>query len=226
MRRPIDKGAIYVAYGEAAVAQFRIARQHLGRVHPYWAVAYLSDKRLKCKRGIPPSMWLAHKDTGGGVRDIKLQMDLLSPFEYTVYFDADTRVRYPILAGWDMLRDGWDMLVAPTRGQYKMLLGHIDSLGNAPGEAQTTIDEVGGRPFLALQGGAMWFHKSERVHRFFEVWREEWQRWQGQDQAALMRALHRYPIKLWLLSRDWNGGSLMGHYHAHARRTGLVGGIN
>ena len=221
MRRPIDKGAIYVAYGEAAVAQFRIARQHLGRVHPYWAVAYLSDKRLKCKRGIPPSMWLAHKDTGGGVRDIKLQMDLLSPFEYTVYFDADTRVRYPILAGWDMLRDGWDMLVAPTRGQYKMLLGHIDSLGNAPGEAQTTIDEVGGRPFLALQGGAMWFHKSERVHRFFEIWREEWLRFRDRDQGALLRALERRPVRMWLLGRPFNGGAVVAHHFGQAAGRGI-----
>jgi hypothetical protein len=117
------------------------------------------------------------------------------------------------------------MLVAPTGGQADQLFKHIDVLGKV-GERAATIDEVGGEPILALQGGAMWFRKTPAVHAFFEVWREEWERWREQDQAALMRALRRSPVKLWLLSRDWNGGTLLGHYHAHARRAGMRGGIH
>ena len=124
-----------------------------------------------------------------------------------------------------MLVDGWDMLIAPTCGQEEKLFTHIDKLGK-PGERDATIEELGGTPILALQGGSMWFHRCDRVRRFFEVWREEWERWRGQDQAALMRALRRSPVKLWLLSRDWNGGTLMGHFHSHARRAGLRGAIN
>ena len=226
IKRPIDKGVVYVVYGEGAINQYRIARQHLGRVHPDWRVAYLSDARIQCRRGVPPATWLPHPDTGGGVRDIKLKVDQLVPFEYCLYMDADTRCRYSMSAGWDMLRDGWDMLLSTTFAQQHRLFGHIDTLGNAPGEKAATIEEVGGIPILALQGGAMWFHRHGPVFDFFECWREEWERWKGQDQAALMRALRRCPIKLWLLSRDWNGGSLLGHYHGHARRHGMRGGIN
>lgn len=226
----MNNGALFVAYGEPARVQCRIALNHLGRVHPDWDTVVISDKRLPCRAGVKPPMWIAHRDTGGGVRDIKLAMYDLSPFEYTVYFDADTRARYSMDAGWKMLADGWDVLMCPTAGQKERLFVHIDKLGDgynpAEGERAATIDECGGVPILALQGGAMWFRKNERVKRFFDAWREEWERWKGQDQAALMRALRRAPVRMMLLSRDWNGGSLLGHYHAHARRPGLKGGIN
>ena len=70
---------------------------------------------------------------------------------------------------------------------------------------------------LQLQGGMMFWRKNERTRAFFQAWREEWERWKGQDQAALLRALHRTPLKLWLLSNEWNGGSLIEHRYGAAR---------
>lgn len=71
----------------------------------------------------------------------------------------------------------------------------------------------------------MGFRKTPRVHRFFEVWREEWRRWGDQDQPALARAYRRCPVLMFPLGQDYNGGSLVGHYHSMARRKGLRGSI-
>jgi hypothetical protein len=71
---------------------------------------------------------------------------------------------------------------------------------------------------LQLGGGVFWFVKNERTARFFDLWREEWKRWQGQDQAALIRALQRAPLKVWCLSKMWNGGDVIAHRWGTARR--------
>jgi len=222
----MDKGVFYVAYGKAAKDQLTIALGHLRRVHPTWKVAVVSDERPVCRQGFAPPMWIQHKDTGGGVRDIKLKMYELSPFKNTLYMDVDTRLRYSIAAGWDMLADGWEMLVRPTNRIEDKVFHHIDQLANQVGERAFTLEALGGFPCISYQGGAMWFRKCERVKAFFDLWQQEWRQFAEQDQAALMRALRKVPVRIWTLSRDWNGGCLLGHYHGHARRTGLKGGIN
>ena len=225
---PSSKGVVYVAYGPEAREQCGIALRSLYKVHPGWPVAVISDEPIPAGRGIPATYWVDFPDTDPGARWAKLNVDLLSPWEWTVYWDADTRARYSMAAGWDLLALGWELMLCPTGAQEEHLFRHILALeidGKGEEEKQATIEEVGGRPILALQGGALWFQKCDAIHRFFEVWREEWKRWSNQDQAALIRAMRRAAPKTLLLSRDWNGGSLMGHYHSRARRAGLQGHV-
>lgn len=227
------RGVVYVAYGRPARDQCAIALRCLHRVHPSWPVAVISDEPMPRGGGIPATTWIQCDDVDPGARWAKLNMDLLSPWDWTVYWDADTRARYPMGAGWKFLEAGWEMCICPTAAQHQDLFRHIVRLSPEVGglpvegerEKETSITEIGGQPILALQGGAIWFRKTEAVHRFFEAWREEWKRWRNQDQAALMRALRRSPVKLWLLDRAWNGGALLGHYHTMARRPGLRGAV-
>ena len=144
---------------------------------------------------------------------LKLNLDRLSPYDPTLYLDADTRVRGDIGAPFAALADGWDLAIAPSPRQ------HSDALGNcSEPDRQATWEECGCNWLLALQGGALWFCKSEPILRLFAAWREEWARYKSKDQAALLRALWRAPVRVWLLGGDYNGGQLVSHLYGRAAR--------
>lgn len=230
----ITRGILYVAYGQAAIAQFYVALRHLGRVHN-WPIAVITDETLRPQHGCPAFEVIPFASDHAGARDAKLMMDVLSPFSQTVYMDADTRIRRSISAIWSFLDQGWEVCATPVGSKTRTgSMRHVFMDGNMidgawiiPGgleERNATVAEVGW-PFCGWQGGVMAFRKTERVHRFFEAWREEWERWRDQDQPALARAYRRSPVLMFPLAQDFNGGSLVGHYHSMARRKGLRGSI-
>jgi hypothetical protein len=98
------------------------------------------------------------------------------------------------------------MVITPSPQQDGETLWHVSEA-----ERETTFDEWGTAQVLQLQCGVMWFTLTDRVREFFNLWREEWLRWQGQDQAAFLRALNRFPLKVWLLGRPFDGGAVVGH---------------
>jgi hypothetical protein len=61
------------------------------------------------------------------------------------------------------------------------------------------------------QCGVMFVRRNERTERFFKAWHREWGRYGGEDQAAFVRALHRVPLRVWVLGRPWNGGAVIQH---------------
>jgi hypothetical protein len=139
----------------------------------------------------------------------KLNLDVLTEYEKVLYLDADTRIHGDLTIGFNFL-DGFDMAIAPSTQQDSSIFAHIGA-----DERLQTITEIGYLP-LQLQAGVMFFHR-ERCAEFFKVWRQEWLRWQEQDQAAMLRALKRYPLRIWLLGRDWNGGKLVDHLFGRCR---------
>ncbi len=143
------------------------------------------------------------RDQGG--RWAKVNLDRLSPYDLTLYIDADTRVRQDVSAAFELLADGWDVVVAHSAQQGDGWLWHV---GEA--ERNVTAREIG-LGGVQLQAGMIGFRKSDAVTRLFSAWRDEWERWQGQDQAALLRALYREPVRVWLLGRPWNGGAVIEH---------------
>jgi len=48
------------------------------------------------------------------------------------------------------------------------------------------------------------FSRNERTLAFFHSWYEEWNRFGKRDQAALLRALWKHPLKLYVLGNEWN----------------------
>lgn len=141
----------------------------------------------------------------------KCNLDTLSPFDETMYLDADTRAQNDIQAAFDILADGFDLVITPSQNQGTDVLWHV-----ASDERKATIDEIGYTP-LQLQAGVFLFRKNESTRRLFEAWRAEWLRWQDQDQAALLRALRVVPVKTWLLGRPWNGGAVIAHNFGRVR---------
>ena len=129
-----------------------------------------------------------------------------SPFDYTAYLDVDTQLYRDIGPGFDILADGWDIAIAPSQNQSDDdLLWHIGSA-----DKKLTLRTLMYTP-LQLQAGVMFVSRNSRTQELFSIWQEEWMSFQDQDQGALLRALQRVPVKLWLLGRPWNGGYIIGH---------------
>ena len=200
----VRRGVIYIAYGEAARYEAGESIESLRRWHPLLPISVIGEPVAGAKR-IP----FGQCDKGG--RWAKVNLYDLSPYEQTLYIDADTRVHQFLDAGFDMLADGWDMVITASGHQGSDMLWHLDEE-----DREATLREVG--PMLQLQGGLFWFARNERIKRFFEAWRTEWLRFQGQDQGALLRALYRSPLRVWLLGRPWNGGAVVGHRFGFARK--------
>jgi len=199
----IDCGVVYIAYGWRAVKEAGYSIATL-RQHNDLPVTVIGER----VQGAEHVEFDGHNSMG---RWAKCNLDRLTPYAHTLYLDADTRIHGNVSAGFTLLQD-WDVAMAPSTVQGDGILWHVSEE-----EREATYAELG-RHLLQLQGGMMFWRKNERTAAFFQAWREEWERWRGQDQAALLRALHRTPLRLWLLSNEWNGGSLIEHRYGAARR--------
>ncbi len=205
----ISRGVVYVAYGHPArlAAQESIAslREHNQQrismeVQAVGEFVEGADFQTACER----------RDRGG--RWAKVNLDTLSLFDDTLYLDADTRVCGSVMGLFDMLADGWEMVIAPSMYQGSDCLWHVDDA-----EREATFALYACEPLLQLQAGVMAFRKGERVSEFFEAWRREWLHFNNQDQAALLRALYHVPLRVWLLGRPWNGGTVVEHLFGRAK---------
>ena len=205
------RGAVYVAYGEAAKCEAVASIASL-REHNDLPVFCISDIKLDieidgCCIGFPG---------GKGARWAKLQAEaFVQDWDQFVYIDADTRIRTDITAGFDILDDGWDIAMTPSANQDDDAFWHIGD-----DEMSAMINEIGNPYPLQLQCGMMFVKRNERTEELYAAWRDEWLRWRDQDQAAFIRALHQCPVRLWLLGRPWNGGAVIAHRFGAIRGRG------
>lgn len=199
----MTRGVVYIAYGWRAVKEAGYSIKTL-RQHNDLPVTVIGER-------VDGSRQIDFDDRGSAGRWAKCNLDKLTPYERTLYLDADTRVHGAVDKGYNILGAVFDIAISPSRVQGDGILWHVSDE-----EREATYAELG-RHLLQLQGGMMFWRKNERTRAFFQAWREEWERWKGQDQAALLRALHRTPLRLWLLSNEWNGGSLIEHRYGAAR---------
>jgi len=213
----MTRGVLYVAYGEQARAQVRLSAKTLVDTNPALPLRVVSDRAFEPQRGFPPLRVILHRDTDPGARLVKLHANILSPWDLTLYLDADTRVLADISYPFELLEAGWEMAMCPTLYQGTEAHGHVNE-----SEREATFAEVGTHAQV-LQGGVIYFRKCEAVSELFKAWRLEWRRWEDQDQAALVRALVRHPVKLRTLDRQYNDaqGQRIRHYCGFARRRGL-----
>lgn len=182
---------MYIAYGPKAKKECELSIKSLKQRSPRLPITVIDESKFS--------------DPGPGARWAKLNMDQLVEYDNILYLDADTRVLGDLSAGFEILND-WDLAIAPSKNQGGAIFAHIRN----EAEKQTTLDEIGNPWPLQLQAGVMFVNRLRCAGLFVE-WRKQWQRYKDQDQAALLRALDICPVKLWLLGRDWNGGSLVEH---------------
>lgn len=193
-------GVLYVAYGDKAGNEARLSINSLQNHHP-WPVAHIGTKQIKGSR----LLFNEDPTTGTPGRWAKVNLDRFSPFDLTLFLDADTRIYGNLQIGFDALKLGWDMVMVASRPQGHELFDHLSE-----SERVCRLSELPPDP-LQFNTGVIWFRKSERVKRLFYHWRLEWDRWRDKDQGALLGALERSPVRLLLLGWPFNGGAVIGH---------------
>jgi hypothetical protein len=212
-------GLLYMSFGQRAASEIRKSMASLRNVGLKIPVCVVGDTPV---RGAQFIEWEGENPFDGSQRKnfqfragrVKPFLYGLTPFERTLYIDADTEFMSDILNGFEFL-DQYDMALAEE-------LLSVGQLYNKPlagweiniKERDATIAELGGDPNTKfLNSGVVFFRKCDPVEALFEAWGRQWLRWkQWDEQLSLMRALHECPVNYKALPVDWN------HPHRHKAR--------
>lgn len=214
-------GIVYMAWGDKALKAIKKSLstlRHLGYSYP---VAVVGD------------FWREENWTQGGGCNIPCSIDPfdvskarnfqfragrvkprlcdLTPFDYNLYIDADTKFIKPICKGFELLND-YDLVATEETLSLndlynKKLAGWELNLL----ERETTIIELGGdgdQKFI--NSGVLFFRKNNKTLKLFADWYNEWMRFQEWDeQLALMRAIYNNKdLKVKRLPVEWNSPHL------------------
>lgn len=184
-------GLVFVTCGEKALQQYRFAADALKQSQNVYPVQTIGRDYAA-----------ANKHAS---RHAKTSLFDSAQFDRFLYLDADTRPRESLQPLFDILSDGWDIVMSFSGNQEADAFWHVDER-----ERDKTLEEIGVLP-LQLQCGIMAVCKNERTKALFERWHSEWMRYSGEDQAAFIRALYQAPVRIWLMGQPWNGGAAIGH---------------
>ena len=181
-----DKWGVYwVAVGKKAEESQRASlhelRSHMGMYGWDWGTNHETHEDRNNWNASQVSRWN------------KLQA-LSWPWEKILYIDADAFARTSLKVGFKILEDGFDMVICPSLRQSSDWCWHVGD------EERLSMAHL--RPSCAFQGGLFWVQNTVKMQLFFSVWQEEWLKFEGQDQGALLRAAQRTPLKIWLLSQE------------------------
>jgi len=201
------KGVIWVALGARAEAEAARSTKGLLKHNRYLPTKVLTKINFHLPEGIATKDQQAHW--------AKVCADLWTPYSQTLLLDADTRVKGDVSVGFQMLNKGWELVLVP-------------SLPPKPGEVfwhlsgeerEHTLEQLGTWQHTMFNTGVLYFNNTERVHRLFECWRNEWLRFKDRDQGAFLRCLRRCPVHLWLLGYPYNSlrGEVVTHLFGRAR---------
>jgi len=216
-----QRGVYYVAYGDparqCANASILSFKQHL----PDIPIALVSDKPLG-----PEDVFIQHQDEDIGGRTAKVQIYDLAPadWSYIAYLDADTEIIASTDFLWRVIEDGWDMVICknPARFHIASQMRRSDNVD----ECDRTFKLLGTDQIIQLNGGVFCFQRNARTKAFFDAWSWEWRTYGKRDQAALLRALWKNPLRLYVLGNEWNNitrypgteSAWLNHYPMTARR--------
>ncbi len=135
----------------------------------------------------------------------------ISPFDYTLYLDADTRIKKGILIGFSKL-DDYDICVSTHyddmrledvwKNQKYQSRKHIKKIQ----ERDATIELIGDPKTPFLNSGVIFFKQSYAAKVVFSSWYKEWCRYKEWDeQMALHRAIFlNQNANIYYMPEIWN----------------------
>lgn len=141
-------------------------------------------------------------DIGGRYAKTKIYEYTPKDWQYILYLDADIEIIADVSFLYQPLMDGFDMVICKNPGKYH--LARKMTRSDNQDECTYTFDQLGTDELIQLNGGVFAFQRNRRTADFFTCWHSEWQRWGKRDQAALLRALWQYPLKMYVLTNVWN----------------------
>lgn len=211
---PDNCGVIYPVFGRQAQAACVKSLVSLRATNPGLEAVVVGDtpmfkynmRRLHWPTGIPvfnPAKPKRYQFLSGAV---KPRLYGMSPFDRTLYLDADTIVHGDLAPGFAML-DEVDLLVTPHGPGHDLdFYRGKGNPGRGRNELENTIREFGSGEELYWNTGVLFWRRCPAVEAMFILWLEEWQRYGAWDeQLALMRATRRVPeLRVRILSTKWN----------------------
>jgi len=125
-------------------------------------------------------------------------------FERTLFLDADTIIISPIEEVWELLR-GHDLAMAPDMHPYvsDVISRSVNDPNRRAPEYQL-MSELGLNDRRYYNSGVMLFDQNGRMSRMFHRWHQEWNRFGGEDQLALVRAIAATGTRVSTLDSAWN----------------------
>ena len=214
------EGVIYVAFGDNAIKAVTSSVMSLRLLCPELPIVIVGKEPLWVTTHQESMYWdgeTPYKATNPSqfqflAGRIKPFLYGISPFDKTLYVDADTEFQSSPMPGFDLL-NRYDFMMAKHSSH------NLGMLGNNPSPERTaTMEELGGdgdQPYP--NSGVLFWKKCPAAERLFSAWSTEWLRFPGWDeQLALMRALFKNPTRYLLLPEAWNGenrkeGSIIFH---------------
>lgn len=222
-----NRGMYCVAFGEPSRECVVTCIESFKAHNPGVPVALASTEPLG-----PEDIFIPREDLDIGGRQAKLAVYRETDWEYTLYLDADTECVESVEFVYGLLADGWEAVICRDMDKY-----HVARMMKRPDnqeEYEYTMDTIGTGEVMQYNGGVFAFRRCENVERFFNLWNAEWRRYGARDQGALLRALHRNPVRLFVLGNEWNasdryppprGKVAVWHHNITARRwSGLIDG--
>lgn len=211
-------GMMYMAWGEKAMQSINRSIATLKRLGYSYPVAIVGDFPNKPPSDVMPSTRkFIPMDTNPfdvskaknfqfRAGRIKPQLCKLSPFDFTLYVDADTQFIQPVHLAFHLLFEH-DLVVTDEILSLKDLYNkRLAGWELNMIERDVTIIELGGNDQQKfINSGVFLFRKNEKTIKLFNDWSEEWQRFQEWDeQLALMRAIHENDVNVHHLPVEWN----------------------
>lgn len=225
----VNSGVYVVAFGDPSRKCAKRCIDSVKRFMPGLPIALVSDKPLGGE-----DVFISHPDSDIGGRTAKLKVDELAPkeWQYVLYLDADTEIIGDISPLFQILEDGWEMVICKDNNRYG-LVKEMKRPDNGD-ECLETWNLLGSQELLQYNGGMMAYRRNTNTARFFDNWQREWQKYGKRDQGALLRALYGKPLRMFVLMNQWNattryelppGEIAILHHNTDARRwNGIVEG--
>lgn len=209
-------GMIFMAFGFKAGASVHLSVFSLKRLGVSYPVTVVGDAGVK---GSEFREWIGEspydltqrtnfKFRAGRVKPLLYQC---SPYDWTMYADADCVFMQGIEEGFSALRE-YDLVVTEEILTLKELYNQkLAGWEINIQERDATVVEIGGDDSQKfINSGVMFFRKSPAVEKLFCDWHTEWLRFQEWDeQLALTRAIHSNPdVRVLRLPVQWNAPHL------------------
>jgi hypothetical protein len=203
-------GIVYMAWGEKAATAVKRSVATLKRIGYSYPVCVVGPEKVDGFqfiewKGESPFDSTQKKNFQFRAGRIKPFLYGLSPFDRTLYIDADTEFVQDIHAGFEMLSD-YDIALTQeylTVGElYNKFMAGWEI--NIEERAQTIKEGVPAEQAF-INSGVIFFRKSKNNQKLFKEWHTQWMRFQQWDeQLALMRALALSKSSRKYLTPAWN----------------------
>lgn len=155
-QRSFERGVLYVAVGEPFVRAACASAASVRRVHPELATGLFADAEAFAQPRVASAFDFA-QPVASPHRRSKVDFLAATPFERTLYLDADTRVIAPIADVFDLL-DTFDLAMAHAHARNRALTN------------QTWRCALPAS-FPQFNGGVIAYRNSAAVKSFLDEWR-------------------------------------------------------